>query len=321
MSAGPACWEPPIQLLCWHLAELQHRACTSRPVPALRRAPRRRRRRRRLPGDQPPGSRRCPWPQGYLPGDLYNLNSKYGSEAELIGAVRALQAHGIKVLGDAVLNHRCAQHQDENGARTGGGRAGLVAGGARGRARRAQQGRVGALSSGAPGAAPRPSGQPCMGLNSTPRLPAPSPRPQACGTSMAGGWRGTSVPSWVRAAPCWGSRAARLRKPARAAAAAAAVSTASRPSRSFRPLSAPLPPPPGDDPNFRGRGNRSSGDIFPAAPNIDHSQEFVKRDLAGAAARLRGGAAAVRRRAMPGRGAAARGCRCASSSNACEARA
>ena len=41
-------------------------------------------------------------PQGYLPGDLYNLNSKYGSEAELIGCVKALQNHGIKVLGDAV---------------------------------------------------------------------------------------------------------------------------------------------------------------------------------------------------------------------------
>ena len=38
---------------------------------------------------------------------------------------------------------------------------------------------------------------------------------------------------------------------------------------------------PGDDPNFRGRGNRSSGDAFTAAPNIDHSQDFVKRDLQG----------------------------------------
>jgi len=34
-----------------------------------------------------------------------------------------------------------------------------------------------------------------------------------------------------------------------------------------------------DDPNFQGRGNPSSGDIFHAAPNIDHSQEFVRRDI------------------------------------------
>ncbi len=50
-----------------------------------------------------------------MPGDLYNLNSKYGTEEELVACVRELQAHGIKVLGDAVLNHRCAQHQDEHG--------------------------------------------------------------------------------------------------------------------------------------------------------------------------------------------------------------
>ncbi|KAG1347818.1 Alpha-amylase isozyme 2A [Cocos nucifera] len=34
-----------------------------------------------------------------------------------------------------------------------------------------------------------------------------------------------------------------------------------------------------DDPNFQGRGNPSTGDIFHAAPNIDHSQEFVRRDI------------------------------------------
>lgn len=34
-----------------------------------------------------------------------------------------------------------------------------------------------------------------------------------------------------------------------------------------------------DDPNFQGRGNPSSGDIFHAAPNIDHSQDFVRRDI------------------------------------------
>lgn len=35
----------------------------------------------------------------------------------------------------------------------------------------------------------------------------------------------------------------------------------------------------GDHFEFRGRGNESSGDPFPAAPNLDHSAEFVKRDL------------------------------------------
>ena len=30
---------------------------------------------------------------------------------------------------------------------------------------------------------------------------------------------------------------------------------------------------------IQGRGNKSSGDNFHAAPNIDHSQEFVRRDL------------------------------------------
>ena len=35
-----------------------------------------------------------------------------------------------------------------------------------------------------------------------------------------------------------------------------------------------------DDAHFRGKGNRSTGDSFGAAPNIDHSQEFVRRDIA-----------------------------------------
>ncbi|MQL69132.1 hypothetical protein Taro_001387, partial [Colocasia esculenta] len=34
-----------------------------------------------------------------------------------------------------------------------------------------------------------------------------------------------------------------------------------------------------DDPNFQGRGNPSTGDIFHAAPNVDHSQEFVRKDI------------------------------------------
>lgn len=38
-------------------------------------------------------------------------------------------------------------------------------------------------------------------------------------------------------------------------------------------------PCPGDQHEYGGRGNRSSGDCFTAAPNIDHSQPFVKRDI------------------------------------------
>lgn len=30
---------------------------------------------------------------------------------------------------------------------------------------------------------------------------------------------------------------------------------------------------------MQGRGNKSSGDNFHAAPNIDHSQDFVRKDL------------------------------------------
>jgi maltooligosyltrehalose synthase len=50
-------------------------------------------------------------PQGYLPTDLYNLSSQYGSEAELRECISALHAAGLKVLADIVINHRCAATQ------------------------------------------------------------------------------------------------------------------------------------------------------------------------------------------------------------------
>lgn len=106
-------------------------------------------------------------PEGYMPGDLYNLNSRYGSMDELKNIVKTFHEVGVKVLGDAVLNHRCAQYQNHNGI-----------------------------------------------------------------WNIFGGRMN------------WDDRAI--------------VS---------------------DDPHFQGRGNRSSGDFFHAAPNIDHSQEFVRRDL------------------------------------------
>ncbi|KAF6155684.1 hypothetical protein GIB67_007121 [Kingdonia uniflora] len=54
-------------------------------------------------------------PEGYMPSDLYNLNSRYGSMEELKTLVKTFHKAGIKVLGDAVLNHRCAQYKNQNG--------------------------------------------------------------------------------------------------------------------------------------------------------------------------------------------------------------
>ncbi|KAK7407343.1 hypothetical protein VNO78_09181 [Psophocarpus tetragonolobus] len=106
-------------------------------------------------------------PEGYMPKDLYNLNSRYGNIDELKDLVKTFHEVGIKTLGDAVLNHRCAHYQNQNGVWN-------IFGGS---------------------------------LN-------------------------------------WDDRAIVA-----------------------------------DDPYFQGRGNRSSGDNFHAAPNIDHSQEFVRKDL------------------------------------------
>ncbi|PWA70799.1 alpha-amylase-like 3 [Artemisia annua] len=105
--------------------------------------------------------------EGYMPRDLYNLNSKYGSIDELKSLVKKFHKVGIRVLGDAVINHRCAHYQNQNGI-----------------------------------------------------------------WNIYGGLLN------------WDDRAVV-----------------------------------GDDPHFQGRGNKSSGDNFHAAPNIDHSQDFVRKDL------------------------------------------
>ncbi|XP_076939237.1 alpha-amylase 3, chloroplastic-like, partial [Bidens hawaiensis] len=113
-------------------------------------------------------------PEGYMPRDLYNLNSRYGNVDELKSVVKKFHQVGIRVLGDAVINHRCAHYQNQNGI-----------------------------------------------------------------WNIFGGLLN------------WDDRAVV-----------------------------------GDDPHFQflwfslwGRGNKSSGDNFHAAPNIDHSQEFVRKDL------------------------------------------
>ncbi|XP_031402932.1 alpha-amylase 3, chloroplastic isoform X2 [Punica granatum] len=106
-------------------------------------------------------------PEGYMPKDLYNLNSRYGTIDELRDLVKNFHEVDIKVLGDAVLNHRCAHYKNQNGV--------------------------------------------------------------------------------------WNIFGGRLSWDDRAVVA--------------------------DDPHFQGRGNKSSGDNFHAAPNIDHSQDFVRKDL------------------------------------------
>ncbi|XP_047312838.1 uncharacterized protein LOC124916150 [Impatiens glandulifera] len=106
-------------------------------------------------------------PQGYMPSDLYNLNSAYGTEEELKHCIEEMHNHGLVALGDVVLNHRCAHKQSPNGV-----------------------------------------------------------------WNIFGGKL------------AWGPEAIVC-----------------------------------DDPNFQGRGNPSSGDIFHAAPNVDHSQGFVRNDI------------------------------------------
>ncbi|PSC74900.1 glycoside hydrolase [Micractinium conductrix] len=54
-------------------------------------------------------------PQGYLPRDLYDFNSKFGSEPELRDAIAVFHEQGIKVVADIVINHRCAHYQGDDG--------------------------------------------------------------------------------------------------------------------------------------------------------------------------------------------------------------
>lgn len=54
-------------------------------------------------------------PQGYMPLDLYNLNSEYGTEDELKELIKVFTKNDIDVYGDVVINHRCAEFQNSNG--------------------------------------------------------------------------------------------------------------------------------------------------------------------------------------------------------------
>lgn len=53
--------------------------------------------------------------QGYLPAQLYNLNSCYGNKEQLQSLTWALNYAGIKPVADIVINHRCADVQNADG--------------------------------------------------------------------------------------------------------------------------------------------------------------------------------------------------------------
>lgn len=48
-------------------------------------------------------------------GKLYTLDTPYGSKDELVDLLKQLKAAGIIPMADIVINHRCAQEQDESG--------------------------------------------------------------------------------------------------------------------------------------------------------------------------------------------------------------
>lgn len=54
-------------------------------------------------------------PQGYLPRNLYSLDSAYGSTDSLKNLITNCKEHDVLPVLDAVLNHRCATHQGAGG--------------------------------------------------------------------------------------------------------------------------------------------------------------------------------------------------------------
>ena len=65
----------------------------------------------------PPVSRSVS-PQGYMPGDYYDLGSSedktlYGSQSELKKTIQKLSHYGISSIADIVINHRTASHQED----------------------------------------------------------------------------------------------------------------------------------------------------------------------------------------------------------------
>eukprot|EP00271_Cylindrocystis_brebissonii_P007275 TRINITY_DN20604_c0_g1_i1.p1 TRINITY_DN20604_c0_g1~~TRINITY_DN20604_c0_g1_i1.p1 ORF type:complete len:417 (+),score=66.73 TRINITY_DN20604_c0_g1_i1:499-1749(+) len=54
-------------------------------------------------------------PQGYMPRDLYSLNSAYGEGADLRALLDNLRAKGVETCADVVINHRIGSTQGDEG--------------------------------------------------------------------------------------------------------------------------------------------------------------------------------------------------------------
>ncbi len=48
-------------------------------------------------------------------GKLYTLDTHFGTKEELVSLISALKDAGILPIADIVINHRCAQEQDDSG--------------------------------------------------------------------------------------------------------------------------------------------------------------------------------------------------------------
>lgn len=55
------------------------------------------------------------YPAGYLPKDLYCLDSDYGTESELRDLLQLINSKGLRAMADIVINHRVANMQGSGG--------------------------------------------------------------------------------------------------------------------------------------------------------------------------------------------------------------
>ena len=52
---------------------------------------------------------------GYVPQNLYSLNSSYGSEHQLRALLQKMKQYKVRAMADIVINHRCGTTQGHGG--------------------------------------------------------------------------------------------------------------------------------------------------------------------------------------------------------------